>query len=319
MEIVVLDGYVENPGDLSWDGFSKFGELTVYDRTPADKIIERIGDSKIVLTNKTPITQETIKACNNIEYVGLLSTGYNVIDLEAAKDANIVVTNIPGYSTESVAQFVFALLLEYCHHIGHHSEEVKKGRWAKSEDFAFWDTPMVELEGKTLGIFGYGSIGRAVARIARAFMMNVICYSPSKAPGLEMDGVSFVSFEEMLQFADVITLHAPLTEKTNGIIDAKAIAKMKDGAVLINTARGPLINEANVEAALESGKLAAALMDVMGKEPPEEGNSLIENKHTIVTPHIAWASKEARARLMDIAVENLRAFLAGEPQNVVHP
>lgn len=321
MKIVVLDGIVENPGDLSWEGFERLGELTVYDRTPygdTEEIIRRIGDAEVVITNKVPITEEIFGACPSIRYVGVLATGYNIIDGAAAAKRGIPVTNIPGYGTEAVAQHTFALLLELCAHVGHHDQAVKAGRWSSCPDFCFWEFPMVEIYGKTLGLIGFGSIGQAVARIARAFGMEVLVYSRTRREELETEHVRFTDLDTLLANADVVSLHCPLFPETEGIINGESIGKMKDGAILINTARGPLLVEADVAEALECGKLAGAAMDVVSQEPIRKDNPLLKAKNCIITPHIAWAAKEARQRLMDIAVGNLEAFLQGKSRNVTN-
>ncbi len=310
MKIIILDGYAENPGDLSWNGFAALGELTVYDRTPAEEIIPRIGDAQIVITNKTPITAQTLDACPQVRYVGVLATGYNVVDVQAARERGVVVTNVPCYGTAAVAQHVFALLLELCHHVGHHNSAVQQGRWSASPDFCFWDHPLVELAGKTMGIIGLGRIGRAVADIARAFGMNVLACSAHGGEGT-------VSLEEVIRQSDVTSLHCPLTPDNAGMINAEAIAQMKDGVFIINTARGPLIDEAALRVALLSGKVRGAAVDVVSVEPIPAGHPLLGLDNCLITPHIAWAPKESRQRLMDTAVENLQAFLSGKPQNNV--
>ena len=312
MKIVILDGYTENPGDLKWDGFDAMGELTVYDRTLPGEILSRIGDAEIVYTNKTPLTKETIDAAPNLKYIGVLATGYNVVDVSAAKACGIPVTNIPTYGTAAVAQYVFALVLEICHHVGHHADAVQKGRWSDCPDFCFWDYPLIELSGKTMGIVGYGRIGQATARIARALGMNVIAYDAFiKAPEI-------VELDELYGRSDVISLHCPLFPDTQGMINRDAIAKMKPGVILINTSRGPLIVEQDLREALLSGKVFAAASDVVSTEPIKKDNPILGLPNMIITPHIAWAPKESRQRLMDIAVENLRAFAAGKPVNVVN-
>ena len=312
MKIVVLDGFTENPGDLSWGGFEGLGALTVYDRTAPEDILSRIGDAEIVYTNKTPLNRETIIAAQNLKYIGVLATGYNIVDTNAAKERGITVTNIPTYGTTAVAQYVFALLLEICHHVGHHAQAVAKGRWSECPDFCFWDYPLIELAGKTMGIIGYGRIGQATAQIARAFGMKVIAYDAF----VKADEI--VTLDELYQQSDVISLHCPLFPETEGMINREAIAKMRDGVILINTARGPLIVEADLRDALQSGKVYAAASDVVSAEPIKKDNPLLGQENMIITPHIAWAPKESRQRLMDIAVENLRGFLAGTPVNVVN-
>jgi glycerate dehydrogenase len=314
--IVVLDGYTLNPGDLSWEGLEKLGELTVYDRTPVEEIVPRIGDAEYVFVNKVPITRETLEACPNLKFIGVLATGYNIVDVQAARERGVVVTNVPTYGTAAVAQFVFALLLEICHHVGHHSAEVFQGRWTTNPDWCFWDYPLIELAGKTMGIIGFGRIGRAVARLAQAFGMQVVAHNPNLS-GV-VDGVTMVELDELLGVSDVISLHVPLTPQTQGLINKESIAKMKDGVILINTARGPLIVEEDLKEALDAGKVYAAGLDVVSVEPIQPDNVLLSCKNVFITPHIAWAPKESRQRLMDIAVENLRQFMAGNPINVVN-
>lgn len=320
MKIIVLDGYTENPGDLSWSGFEQLGEITVYDRSKLAEtaLIERIGDAEIVLTNKTPLSKTVIDAAPNLKYIGVLATGYNVVDVEAAKEKGIVVTNIPTYGTEAVAQFTIALLLEMCHHIGEHSMSVKKGDWEKNADWCYWHYPLVELLNKTLGIIGYGRIGQQVAQIAKAFGMNVIAVDQQHAIHSTQEDVEFVTTDELFERSDVISLHCPLFPETQGMINAKNIAKMKDGVMIVNSSRGPLINEADLAQALNAGKVGAAAVDVVSQEPITADNPLLTAKNMIITPHIAWATKEARSRLMAIAVENATAFIAGNPVNVVN-
>lgn len=317
MQIVVLDGYAENPGDLSWQGLEQLGALTVYDRTAPADIISRIGDAEIVFTNKTPLTEDVFAACPKIRFVGCLSTGYNIVDCAAARARNIPVCNIPGYGTMAVAQFTFALLLELCSRVAHHSDAVHAGRWTACADFCFWDYPLTELAGKTMGIIGFGEIGRAVGRIARAMGMNVLATgSRPTEEGLAI--ARYVELEELLEQSDVVSLHCPLFPQTTGIINEKTIARMKDGAILLNTARGGCLVEQDVADALNRGKLSGAAMDVVSTEPISADNPLLGAKNCLITPHIAWAAREPRQRLMDIAVENLRAFLDGHPQNVVN-
>jgi glycerate dehydrogenase len=313
--IVILDGYTENPGDLSWDGFAELGDVKVYDRTSSDLVGQRIAGADIVITNKTPLTAETIKNAEKMQYIGVLATGYNVVDIQAAKERGVVVTNIPTYGTAAVAQFVFALLLEICHHVQHHSDAVKEGRWSKAPDFCFWDYPLIELAGKTMGIIGYGRIGQATGRIAKAFGMKVIAYDSYQNPGLKDE---YVSLDALLSESDVIALHCPLFPETEGIINKESIAKMKDGVILINNSRGPLIVEQDLADALNRGKIAAAGLDVVSSEPIREDNPLLQAKNCLITPHISWAPRESRQRLMDIAVANLKGFLSGARQNVVN-
>ena len=317
MKIVVLDGFAENPGDLSWEGLEKLGELTVYDRTAAEDIVSRIGDAEVVFTNKTPLTEATFAACPNIRLVSVLATGYNIVDCAAAKKRGIPVCNVPGYSTAAVAQFTFALLLELCHHVGHHSEAVHAGRWTSNADFCFWDYPLVELTGKTLGIIGFGSIGKAVGRIAKAMGMRVLA-TGSRPTEEGRQIAEYVELDTVLTQSDVISLHCPLFPETTGIINKASLAKMKDGAMLINTSRGGVLVEADVAEALNTGKLAGAAMDVVSVEPISAENPLLTAKNCILTPHIAWAPKEARQRIMDMSVENVEAFLKGDPVHVVN-
>lgn len=318
MNIVVLDGYTENPGDLSWDGFASLGELTVYDRTPAELIVERIGAAEIVYTNKTPLTKEILEACPNIRFIGVLATGYNVVDVQAAKARRIPVSNIPNYGTAAVAQMAIALLLEVCHHVGEHSAAVYRGEWTTSPDWCFWKYPLIELAGKTMGIIGFGQIGRATGRIAQALGMKILAYDPKPVPPAAGENYQYVELDELLATADVISLHCPLFPTTEGIINKDNIAKMKDGVIIINNSRGQLIVEEDLAAALNSGKVYAAGLDVVSMEPIKEDNPLLKAKNCFITPHISWASKESRQRLMDCAVKNLEAFLAGTPINVVN-
>ncbi len=309
MKIVVLDGYTENPGDLSWDALADLGELMVYEHTKPEEIGERIGDAPVILTNKTPITAEMMAQKPDLRYIGVLATGYNVVDVNAAHERGVVVTNVPCYGTQAVAQHVFALLLEICHHVGHHNAEVQQGRWTNGRDFCFWDFPLIELAGKTMGVIGYGRIGQAVASLARAFGMNVIAHSPH--------GENMVSLDELLAQSDIISLHCPLKPENTGLICRDTISCMKDGVILINTARGPLVNEYDLREALLSGKVAAAAVDVVSVEPIRADNPLMGLPNCLITPHIAWAPKESRQRLMDVAVDNVRAFLQDRPQNNV--
>ena len=320
MKIVVLDGYTENPGDLSWDELGKLGELTVYDRTPVndeEEIIRRIGEAEIVYTNKTPISRRVIDACPGMKMISMLATGYNVVDYMYAKEKGIPVTNVPTYGTASVSQFSIALLLEICHHIGHHSESVHAGNWEKCIDWCYWDYPLIELDGKTMGIIGFGRIGQAEGRIAKALGMNVLAYDvyPNDAGRAIAE---YVSLDELYARADVISLHCNLTPENERMINKDAIAKMKDGVILINNARGQLIDEQDVADALNAGKMGAAGLDVVYTEPIRGDNPLLKAKNCIITPHISWAPKESRQRIMDCAVANAKAYLAGEPVNVVN-
>ena len=320
MKIVVLDGYTENPGDLSWAGLEALGEVTVYDRTAYQEsplIAERISDAEIVVMNKTPISKETIDKCPNIQMIAVLATGYNVVDYNYAKQKGIPVCNVPTYGTASVSQCSIALLLEICHHIGHHSASVHAGNWANNADWCYWDYPLIELEGKTIGIIGFGRIGQAEGRVAKALGMKVLAYDlyPNDK-GREI--AEYVDLDTLFARSDVITLHCNLTPENTGMINKDTIAKMKDGAILINNARGQLIVEQDVADALNSGKLAAAGLDVVYTEPIRADNPLLTAKNCIITPHISWAPIESRQRIMDTTVENVRAFLNGAPQNVVN-
>lgn len=320
MKIVILDGYTENPGDLSWDELGKLGELTVYDRTPVDdtaEIIRRIGDAEVVFTNKTPITKAVIDACPNMKFISLLATGYNVVDYVYAREKGIPVTNVPAYGTAAVAQYTIALLLEICHHVAHHSQTVHDGKWTRSIDFCYWDYPLIELAGKTLGIIGFGRIGQQTAKIAKSLGMNILATgSRETAEGRAL--AEYTDLDTLLRCSDVISLHCPLFPETQGIINKDTITKMKDGVILLNTSRGPLLVEADVAEALNSGKIAAAAMDVVSKEPISADNPLAGAKNCLITPHIAWAPKESRQRIMDCAVENVKAYIAGAPINVVN-
>lgn len=324
MRIVVLDGYALNPGDLSWDALAGLGELTVYDRTtmnPAEQdfILERIGNAEAVYTNKTPLTKEILKRAPNIKFIGVLATGFNVVDTEAAKELGIPVCNVPSYSTEAVAQTAIALLLELCHHVGEHNRSVQRGDWMKSTDYCYWNYPLIELSGKTMGIIGLGRIGKATAKIARAMGMKVLAYNRSKDPSIESDTLRYAALDEVLSESDVITLHCPLTPDTEGMINRDSIAKMKDGAIIINNSRGPLIVEQDLADALKSGKIAGAGLDVLTSEPMSADCPLIGIENCIIIPHLSWAPLATRARLLDTAIQNLKAYLDGRPVNVVNP
>lgn len=320
MKIVILEGYTTNPGDLSWKGLEELGELEVYDRTSLtneDEIIDRISQAEIVLTNKVPITKTVIEACPSIKYIGVLATGYNVVDVRAAQEKDIVVTNVPDYSTQSVAQMTFALLLEICQQVGHHNQAVKEGKWEEHPDWTFFDYPLLELAGKTMGIIGFGSIGQATAKIAEAMGMNVIAYNRSQSEeGKKL--ATYVPLDELLEKADVVSLHIPLVEATQALINQESISKMKEGVILLNTARGGLVDERAVAEALNSGKIYAAGVDVVSTESIENTNPLLKAKNVFITPHIAWATKESRTRLIDSAVDNVKQFINGNPKNVVH-
>ena len=320
MKIVVLDGYTLNPGDLSWRSLESLGDVRVYDRTSLTDVsetVERIGCAEIVFTNKTPIPAEVFERCPNIKYVGVLATGYNIVDIKSAKEHNVAVTNIPTYGTDAVGQFAIALLLEICHHIGHHDQAVHAGEWEKNPDWCFWDYPLIELAGKTMGIIGFGRIGQTTGRIAKALGMTVIAndeYPNEK--GAEI--AEYVTRDELFSRSDVISVHCPLFPSTEGIICKENIEKMKDGVIILNNSRGPLIVEQDLADALNSGKVYAAGVDVVSTEPIKSYNPLLTAKNCIITPHISWAPKESRKRLMDIAVNNLGEFLKGNPVNVIN-
>lgn len=319
MNIVILDGYTENPGDLSWEGFESLGQVTVYDRSTEAQALERVKGADAVITNKVPVTAQLIESCETLKYIGVLATGYNVVDIDAARKRGIPVCNIPTYGTASVAQFAIGLLLEICHRIGHHNQTVQEGRWSASPDFCYWDYPLIELDGKTMGIIGFGRIGQQTAKIAIALGMNVLAYDAFRNPELEHGQCRYAELDEVLSASDVISLHAPLLPDTEGIINNESIAKMKDGVIILNNSRGPLIVEEDLRDALVSGKVQAAGLDVVSAEPIKPDNPLLGLDNCIITPHISWAPREARQRLMEIAVENLRAFINGSPVNVVNP
>jgi glycerate dehydrogenase len=317
MKIVVLDGYTLNPGDLSWDNLKALGDVVIYDRTSPDRILERSNNAEILFTNKTPLTEEILNALPSLKYIGVLATGYNVVDIEAAKRRGIVVTNVPSYSTFSVAQLTFALLLELCLHVQQHSDSVLSGKWASSIDFSFRDFPLIELAGKTIGIIGFGSIGQSVADIAAAFGMKVISFSKTKTDQSHRKNFKWVTINELFQEADVVTVHCPLVPETKGLVSIAYLKKMKKSAFLLNTSRGPVVVENDLAYALNNDLIAGAGIDVLSLEPPAADNPLLKAKNCIITPHIAWATKEARIRLMDIAVNNLTRFLGDTPVNVV--
>lgn len=323
MKAVVLDGGTLNPGDLSWAGLQKLCDLVVHDRTAFDttglqKIIERIGEAEIVFSNKTPIPREAFQHMPNVKYIGVLGTGYNIVDIEAANERGIVVTNVPTYGTKTVAQMAVALLLEMCHHIGAHSEAVLSGAWSKHADWCFWNYPIIELDSKTLGIIGFGKIGQEVGKIAQALGMNVLVYDSYKIKELECATLKYVELDELLANSDAVSLHCPLFEDTKGIINKDNIAKMKDGVLLVNNSRGALVVEEDLAAALNSGKVGGAALDVVSSEPIYADNPLLKAKNCIITPHISWASQEARQRLLNSAVDNFKKFLVGTPINVVN-
>lgn len=317
VNIVVLDGYTLNPGDLDWVELEKLGRVTIYDRTHDKDIIERAADAQIILTNKTPFTRETLSQLPNLQYIGVLATGYNIIDIEAAEEQDIVVTNVPTYSTKSVTQLVFALLLELCHRVQRHSDAVYNGEWVSSVDFSFTRSPLIELADKTIGIIGLGRIGRQTAEVAQAFGMSVLAVGSGRSNPPEIAGIEWVELDELLERSDVVSLHCPMTPSTENLINVERLSRMKKTALLVNTSRGQLINEQDLADALNEGKLAGAGLDVLSTEPPAADNPLLTAKNCIITPHIAWATKEARLRLMDIAVNNVQSFIEGSPVNKV--
>lgn len=319
MKIVILDAYTENPGDLSWDALKQFGELTVYDRTPYDdkEIAQRIGDAEIVLTNKAPISKAVMEACPGIRFIGVLATGYNIVDVKYAREKGIPVSNVPAYGTASVSQFAIALLLEICHHTAHHAQAVSEGRWASCPDWCFWDYPIIELEGKTMGIIGFGRIGQSTGMIAKALGMRVLTYSRSvRESGKAI--ADYVDLDTLLAESDVIALHCPLFPETENIINKDTISKMKDGVIIINNSRGQLVVEKDLADALNSGKVYAAGLDVVSTEPIKDDNPLLKAKNCFITPHISWATKEGRQRIMDCTERNIQAFISGAPGNVVN-
>ena len=317
MRIVVLDGFTLNPGDLSWEDLKALGECEVHDRTPAGQVVKRSFDAEIVLTNKTVLTREHISALPKLKYIGVLATGYNVVDATAARERNIPITNVPAYGTKSVAQMTFALLLELAQHVGHHAQTVREGRWSRSEDFCYWDYPLVELENLTFGIIGFGSIGQAVANLAVAFGMSVLVQTRT-VPARCAIPARFTDLETVFRESDVVSLHCPLNPETKQLVNAERLAWMTRSAFLLNTSRGPLIDEAALADALNAGRIAGAALDVLAVEPPPANNPLLRAKNCLITPHIAWATRAARARLMQTAVANVGAFLEGRPQNVVN-
>lgn len=316
MKITILDGYGLNPGDLSWDWLNKYGEVKIYDRTSPSELMERAADADAIFTNKVVINAETLSSLPNLKYIGVLATGYNIVDVKTAKRLGITVTNIPAYSTDSVAQMVFALLLAITNRVEHYAVENHKGRWSNNPDFCYWDSPLMELAGKTFGIVGLGNIGKAVARIANAFGMKVVAFTSKKQEELPI-GIQKVTLDQLFSESDVLSLHCPLTPETNNIVNAERLKLMKPTAILINTGRGPLIDEQAVANALKAGKLGAFGADVLSSEPPAEDNPLLSAPNAFITPHIAWATVEARRRLMEICEGNLSAFVSGTPRNVV--
>jgi glycerate dehydrogenase len=317
MKIVILDGHAINPGDLSWDALRSLGGLEVFDRTPENAIVSRAREAEVLLTTRTPLSAQTLMQLKQLRYVGVMFTGYDAIDLKAARERNVLVTNVPIYGTASIAQLVFALLLELCHHVAVHSAATHAGEWSRSPDFGFWKTPLVELQNKTMGIVGFGRIGRHVAEIAVALGMRVIAADAGRRDAPSWPGFRWCEVDELMSAADVVSLHYPLLPETRGMINAASLSRMKPSSFLINTSRGPLVIEQDLADALDSGHLAGAAVDVLSSEPPSLDNPLLHTKNCIVTPHIAWATKEARTRLIETVVANLRAFLEGRPVNVV--
>lgn len=316
MKITILDGYGMNPGDMSWAPLEELGDLTVYDRIAPEQVLERAAGSEALLTNKTVLTAETLRALPQLKYVGVLATGYNVVDIDAARELGIVVTNIPAYSTDSVVQMVFAHLLAITNRVEHYTDENRRGRWSTNPDFCYWDTPLHELSGKTFGIVGLGNIGMAVSRVARAFGMKVKAYTSKRIEELP-DGVSKTGLDELFATSDVVSLHCPLTESTRHLVNADRLAQMKPSAILINTGRGPLVDEKALAEALDSGRIHAAGLDVLSSEPPAADNPLLTARNCFITPHLGWATKEARERLLRIAADNLRGFITGDVRNNV--
>ena len=315
MRIVILDGFTLNPGDLSWNELQSLGSCEIYDRTPDHEVIRRSADAEIVLTNKTKLIREHIQSLPKLRYIGVLATGTNVVDLKAARERNIPVTNVPGYGTKSVAQTTMALLLELCHCVGHHSQTVHEGRWSRNVDWCYWDFPLIELDGLTMGVVGFGNIGRAVAALARAFGMRVLVYTASRRIA---EFVSFTDLESLFRQSDVVSLHCPLTPETQNLVNSQRLSWMKPSAFLLNTSRGGLVDERALADALNSGRIAGAGLDVLSTEPPPLGHPLLSAKNCIITPHLAWATRASRSRLMNAAAENIGAFLNGKPQNVVN-
>jgi glycerate dehydrogenase len=315
--IVVLDGYTLNPGDLSWDGLEALGSCTVYERTADEDTVSRAGDAEIVITNKTELPSDVIDQLPNLKYIGVLATGYNVVDIETARSRGVLVANVPAYSTRSVAQMAFAHLLHLALHVGHHAQTVSSGKWSSHPDFCYWDTPLIELAGLTMGIVGFGRIGRATAEVALALGMKVIAYDTA-APADVPQGCRLVGLDDVFRESDVVSLHCPLTSENKGIVNEQRLAMMKTSAFLVNTSRGPLIDEQALAQALNNERIAGAGLDVLTSEPPEKDNPLLSAKNCFITPHISWATRAARARLLKVAVENVAAFLEGKPQNVVN-
>lgn len=318
MKIVILDGYTLNPGDLSWEGLERLGEVMVYDRSPPDTVVERAAGAEILFTNKTPLGASVLQQLPDLKFIGVLATGYNIVDTEVAKSKGIIVANVPGYGTASVAQMTFALLLELCHRVQYHSDTVMDGKWVRSADWCYWDYPLVELAGKTMGIIGYGRIGQQVGGIATAFGMNLIGNARHRSDQSSRPNFKWAEIPELLEQSDVVSIHCPLFPETKGLINKQSLQQMKRSAFLLNTSRGPLIVDQDLADALNGGVIAGAGIDVLSVEPPPKDNPLFGAKNCIITPHIAWATREARARLMQITIDNLAAFLNGHPVNVVN-
>ncbi len=318
MKIVILDGYTLNPGDLSWDALQQLGNVHIYDRTPQNQVVERAKDAEVLFSNKTPLGEDLLHQLPKLKFIGVLATGYNIINIQVAKQNGVVVSNVPGYGTPSVVQMTFALLLELCQHVQHHSNTVRNGKWSASKDFCYWDYPLVELENKTIGIIGFGDIGSKVGDVATAFGMNIIGNSRTQTDQSHRKNFKWVSVPELLEQSDVVSIHCPLTPETKGLINQENLQLMKPSAILLNTSRGPLIIDEDLADALNKNVIAGAGIDVLSTEPPPAGNPLFTAKNCIITPHIAWATKEARSRLMDITVNNLKAFINGNPVNVVN-
>lgn len=318
MKIVVLDGYTLNPGDLSWDGLKQLGEVTIYDRTPKEKVLERSKDAEVILSNKTPVGEDVIRQLPSLKFIGVLATGFNVIDVEAAKKQSVIVANVPGYGTDSVVQMTFALLLELCQHVQRHSDSVMDGGWANSADWCYWNFPLTELVGKTIGIIGFGRIGEKVGDVATAFGMNVIGASRHHTDQSHRKNFRWAPVPELLKQCDIVSIHCPLFPETQGLINKESLQTMKKSAFLLNTSRGPIIVDQDLADALNNDVIAGAGIDVLSVEPPPKDNPLFGAKNCIITPHIAWATKEARGRLMDMVIANLKAFIDGKPVNVVN-
>ena len=318
MKIVVLDGYTLNPGDLSWTTLEQLGDLKVYDRTHQNEVVERSKDAEIIFTNKTIVNAAAISNLSKLKYIGVFATGYNIVDIDAAKQKGVIVCNVPGYGTDSVVQLTFALLLELCLHVQEHNEAVKNGRWSSSKDFSFWDFPLIELSGKTMGIIGFGNIGQKVADVATAFGMNIVATSRTQTDQSKRSNFKWADIDDLLKNSDVVSIHSPLVAETKGLINKENLKKMKPAAFVLNTSRGPIIVDQDLADALNNNIIAGAGIDVLSNEPPEKNNPLLKSKNCIITPHIAWATKEARERLMNMAVSNLTAFMNGSPVNIVN-